>query len=829
MPIIENVDYELPLAILSGSGDVEADGGVLQYFYITVAGIGDVAAIGTFVDIQGAVQIDGSSTLYAFGRIGDEPNRFGSVGIVGAGAITTDGILGIRGKVSILGIGSLTLRGQVAEAETGRFEIFLTIADLPGVGFAAVYSARIFADGVSYPIRSFQFTEGTADAGSQLDVQLQKPSDRNAILAASEFQFDIYDNGSWTTLFESGRRTGGQFAFAWADARPSDSLSVSSAGPISEKLEKSPRRNLTIYDPIREEINADDFEGILDENGVLYSHELKSISDMRLRDLFQYVFVTKCGFTSFFTNLPNDPIRRLDPSITGTFIEAIAGVIGIYEPLIFVSNDVVYILDATIAIPAGFSTGVALPASQYRNAQLSIEEQAADGFIVSYIDNERDYDYYQDRDVDVPTRVFGSEGSSDYTETSVVYTYRDFYKASSPATPVRTEKVGQVTTVRGYLDGDLTEIHETTETIEFDSKLRLTSIDKRKTAAVPDIVGGTFPIITREVRREITDFEYKPDIKNPRREILSSRSTRITGLVVTDEGNPHLDAPFRQEFYNAWRSGNILEGQTIDSATIQTELETTEQNPRGQNEIRFITVDYMTNPPNVFADVTEARGGDATTNAQASGTKEVIVYRTGLTDRTDAKLVSMSGGEFKITNLKALAKRRLDKRQKRTGSIELKGLNLSLGRGTVIALQDRDGGSAGSYIVEGRGIAGQNLGTREQSVRQNLSVREVSTSGPPQTIGTATGGGILLNAGGTSAFTLVIACQADYQLTAESDNADVRFWAKASAGGSFQNIHSTPIDLTPYAGTNRTFYFELRVGIGAADGSEIVAIVIEPV
>jgi hypothetical protein len=827
MPIINNIDYELPLVVLSGYGDVQADAGVLQYFQITIAGVSDLSAIGTFLTIVGgSVDVGGSSTLFALGRIGDEPNVFGVVDVGGTSGLTIDPLLGVRGKAVLTGVAELFPSPSIAEAERSEFNIFLTIADLPGVGFAAVYSARITAGGVGYPIRNFSFTEGTADAGSQLNVTLQKPSDRAAILAADEFSFEIYDNGTWKTLFESGRRTAAAFSFGWSEGRPADALTVSTAAEISAKLEKSPRRNLTIYDPLREDIDADDFEKILDENGVQYSHELKTISGMKLHQLLNYVFVTRCGFASVETNLPNDPIRRLDVGITDTFNDAIAGVIGIFRPLMFVAADVLYILDSTIALPTGFASPVALPASQYKNAQLQITEQAADGFVVSYVDSERDYDYFDDREVDLPDSVFGTAGSSDYTETAVTYTYRDFYKYSTPATPIRTERVGVTTTVRGILDGDLQQITQTVETIEFDGKLRLASIDKRRTAAIPDL-SGTFPIVTREIRRETTRFEYKPDIKNPRREVLAKTSKRVTGLVMTDTENTHMDLPFRQEFYNAWRSGNFTgNGQTVETETIETDIETLEQNNRGQNEMRRIIVDYMTTPPNVHGDVTDARGGDATTNAQTSATKEVIVYRTGLTDRTDAKLIGMAGGEFKIANLKALAKRRLDKRQVRTGSIELKGLNLSFGRGTVLTLVDRDGNAAGSYVVEGRSIAGQNLGLREQLTSQILSVAEIATNGPGLTIGTAAAGGILLNAGGTAAFTLSINCESGYELAADSDNADVRVWAKANAGDAFQNIHSSPIDLTPYAGTARTFYFELRIDAGADDGNEIVAIVV---
>lgn len=74
------------------------------------------------------------------------------------------------------------------------------------------------------------------------------------------------------------------------------------------------------------------------------------------------------------------------------------------------------------------------------------------------------------------------------------------------------------------------------------------------------------------------------------------------------------------------------------------------------------------------------------------------------------------------------------------------------------------------------------------------------------------------------AFTLQIECFDGFSLFATSPDADVVTWAKANPGDSFQNIQSSPIDLTPFAGTTRTFYFETRVANGAAFISELITI-----
>jgi hypothetical protein len=79
--------------------------------------------------------------------------------------------------------------------------------------------------------------------------------------------------------------------------------------------------------------------------------------------------------------------------------------------------------------------------------------------------------------------------------------------------------------------------------------------------------------------------------------------------------------------------------------------------------------------------------------------------------------------------------------------------------------------------------------------------------------------------GTTKPFQLSIACRAGFFLTAAfpagDDDPNVRFWAKAAPGDSFVNLHTTPLDLAPYDGTTRTFYFECRAGVSAIKGNDI--------
>jgi hypothetical protein len=824
MPLIVPYTNPQPLAVLSGGSSVESAGSVAQNFRATIAAGSELQAFAELL-IEAAATLEGSSEIFAFGRLGDEPNVFGLADIGGSSDLEAVGSLKIGGKAILASGSALSALADLAESEAAAFNIFLSITDEAGPGYGATYSARIFADGVGYPIRGAVLDEGDFEAGTSLQVQLQKPSDRAAILAAETFTFDIYDNGAWKPMLTGGRRSAAGYSFAWADGRPNDSLTLSTIDAIAEKLERSPDRNLSVYDPFREVLNAADFEKIYDENGVQYEHELQPIGSLTLHGLLAYVFAL-AGFDGVFLTIADFPVRRADFVITGSYLEGVAGFLGPYDPLIYVKNNILYALDSTVALPAGLESAIpAFGHEHYKNAEFAVTEQTADGYVVQYNENQGLYDFSTTREITNlgDPDVTGTAGAGDYTETVTTRTYRDYFKFSNPTVPVDTQKIKEVVTVRGMVNGALDEISETTETIDVDAKLRLKLITKTRTALIPNVAASDFPLIRTTVDSERTTFEYKPDIRNPRREYMAKQVRERRGLVAIDEGNPHLDQPYLLEFYDAWRGGNLSAEVATENRSIETFTESVDLKRNGQIEVRSRTANFLTSPPSVHGEITEGRAGDISTNAISPKASEVVVYRSDVIGRTGSKLQSFPIGEMPISIGRPLAKRRLDKRQRKVGSINWKGLNLSLGIGSQFQLFDRGGTSAGFFIVEGRRIQLQNLGTREQSTTQVLQVREVATNGPALGLSNVQPSGLAAEPGDTRAFSLEIECRDGYELSAFCSNADVRIWGKAEPGDAFQNLHTTPIDLSPYDATVKTFYFELRIDAGADPGTDVIA------
>jgi hypothetical protein len=647
MPIIDvfdGGDVPDPVCNLSGTSSLALSADVARRLRVRLAGTSAMSLTPT-IEFSTATILDGTSTLFAHARLNGEANVFGAVHLPGTSGMSLNGLLKNRGKVVMRGTSGLTLRPTIRVSERSVLSLLVNVVPAadPNAGFGDTISARINADGVLYPIRSATYSEPRDAAGVTLSVVLQKPGQRAAILAASSFKFEIYTAGQWNLVFDSGRRSGAGFAFAWVDAKPDDSLEISTIGPISDAMTRTPTESIVVYDGFRETLNPADFPIIYDTDGHAHRTTLLNFPGLNLYALLRSVFVDTLGFTNYITDIPNYPLRRADFDVTGSYLSAIAPFIGMFSPLIFVKDSTVWILDATQKLPAGFPAPYPLTADAYRSANLTETVNDADGYLVTYNDA-AEFDYSLDREViDDPDIT-----AAPYTEIHRKRTFRDFYKLSNPFVPVRTEKVSESEDVLAYVEGSLLTVLSSKETINLDSTGRLIDISKDVTGLVPDISNPAFPFTTQTIRGERTDFTYTPVLRNSGREFLSETKRVVRGLIVTDSDNQHLGKPFKQEFVNGWRAGNLSDSQSVTFGDIELFVETTKETDRGQLEIRARTVDFMTTPPVVHSQTTDARAGDLSTNTRGGSPQQIIVLKSDGSTRTNRKLVALGVGELPV-------------------------------------------------------------------------------------------------------------------------------------------------------------------------------------
>lgn len=722
MPLIIQRNQDSPVALLSRPRILSVTGDVTIGTRIRARRNRTLTVLS---GVESVAEADAARnrTLYVFGRVNAEPNEFGEVTAERNRTCSITPTVDLGGVVQAARGRTLTINARVRAAETDTLTILLTIANLPNPGFGNTYSARIVADGITYKIKSANYVESRDDNGVTLEVALLKPTDRAAIEAADSFKFEIYDGAAWVAMFDSGTRIGLGFAFTFADGRPADGLSVSTNAELDKQLNTSPERETTLYDSARATLTLADFPVVRDTTGGVYLQNLVAIPGLDLYSIFNYVF-GQCGFDGFETTIPNFPIRRIDFSMQSSLYDGIKGHIGSFKPLMFVVDNVIWLIDSTAPFPAGFGSPTPLAAGDYLNAQFSDQDINIDGLIVQFSDSETDFDYSTDRFIDDPADEIGTFGSPGYTETQRTRTYRDYFKISNPFVPVRTEKIKEVTTVKAVVEGSFVTTSTETETLSFDTFGNCKAIRKEHSGLVPDLLADGFPATERTIKTTQTDFLYGPDRFAPLRQVLKQTNSETTGLITIDADNEHLGKPFKQEFLDGYEAGNLSATISIENATIETSVETIQQTEKRQIEIRKRTVRFLTDPPAVLNTPADIRAGDMSTNGLTGSTGEIIVLRAGST-RTDAVLDTLSVNQLPYRLAEALALRILERRKIRKGTITLKGLNLSIARGSMFELFDRDGFSVGVFVCEGRSISLTNLGTSAQASRQIIEVSEI--------------------------------------------------------------------------------------------------------
>jgi hypothetical protein len=710
-----------------------ANGSVASGFQATLSRNRTLTAHATLTGLV-AAELDRIRTLSAIGRVNDDANKFGAATLSRIRTVEAHAKGKQNAKASLSRIRDVQAVGRVKLAASDKLRLLVVVSsDLAERPIQSQYASRVAATTAElapalYPIKGFTYSERKGEAGVTLELQLVRPSDRGAILAADSFAFQIFDGTDWIEMFSSGQRSGVGFSFTFDAGAPKDVLSLTTNGDIDKKLILTPQNNTTIYDPTRATISATEFKTLKDTFGRSYPQTLIPTAGLDLYTLLDFVLVHTLGFDSFETTCPNFPIRRADFSILGSWYDGLLAHLAAFKPLVFVrpngGNGVIWLVDSTAKFPRGFGDPFTLAGRDFQDPSFQVDELGIDAYQVTFADVEVDYDFQTNRfETDDPD-IIGTLGSPGYMEIHKRRTFVDFFKNDQPTVPIRSEKIQEVEETLAYVGGALLTISTETEDVEYDSFGRLQFISKEHRGIVPDLTLAEYPAIEKLIRRERTRFDYYPDRFTQTRTNLSKTTKEVDGLVTIDTTNLHLGQPFVQEFSEAHAAGNLSQGLTVAFTKISNFTEQTIQNEKGQFETRTRTVNFLTNPPQVINSTTDARQGDMSLNTQTGSTSDILVFRVGST-RTNLRVVQLNVAECPIGIAVELAERLLSKTANETGTLPLVGLRLSLMKGCMIKLEDRDGIEIGKYQVEGFTIQASELGTARQRTRQTLELHKL--------------------------------------------------------------------------------------------------------
>lgn len=595
-----------------------------------------------------------------------------------------------------------------------------------------VWMPRLLVDGTEVPIISWNAPEGESNVGRKLSVVLQRWTDKDLFTADAVIDFGIgklvagvWDAGSFITLIESGSFQISSHTISGTPNAAEDRVSIDLVGNLTTRLGTRPQQAIVVYDNHRITQDESFYQTQYDQLGNAYSTALHQIAGLTLHQLMTYVFVTKCGFASIATNLPNYSIVQTYFALGDRFYDGIKKFLGVFNPIIYQDGEIIGIMDATLLQPTGFPDAEIVEVDRITNLSVSDDRtnKAITAIRIQFIHNVEDYDNISER-TDPPFTI--PEGDNVIT---VNRTWRTYRKSSEPFINAREELVSEI---REKRNASNVLIERSTELFTFGANGDVESRKQTIEGLYPDLANWVGkpetepPYIFGETVKEVETFEYKSYPidsldGSDQRTYISSRSVRRTGTVIVNATDKHLGKPFRQEIQVGTRSGNITEDVTTEAnVLIKTTLETGEPIPGGLVNYTNLATDYLPAKPQPYINYSQKRPGDIAAREFVINQRTLIIRPDG-TDPIEG-IEDFNFGPLPIETAIPLAKRFINAaaRSPRTISAPYIGYDESLAPGQVRRLALRDGSIIGTFIILGRTLSGDSSGTFMQ-----LTCREV--------------------------------------------------------------------------------------------------------
>lgn len=597
----------------------------------------------------------------------------------------------------------------VREFETSELQFFCTILPPRPIGNYCEFDEKLTIDGSEIKIRDWNYDENADRAGATLNVTLLDPADGANLNNYSSVKFEIGEKISgvwkWETLIESGDVQQSSLTFGRTGNAPSDSFSFSVSADLNSKLNKTPSTDLVIYDSSIQTLSEDDFEPILDTEGREYKTQVLPKSNLKLYELFQKIFVERCGFSSVSSNLPNYGISRLDFETGTSFYESLKGLIGIFEPLFYESGNALKIIDATAVLPSGFPAPRTVTISKARALSTEQSRKRLDAFRLIYTEDERNFDFIT-YDTKTYTKPSGRFGTSGYGETDFEERYREYRKFSQPGVVLSKKLEYRKKTAH---NSETAVIGETFDNYFYDSFGEMVRRTRRVNSRIPDLEnGGILTILP--VREEYERFDRASHPFEKRKRFLKRRELNVAGIISIDSNNQQLDRDFERDISTAYRSGNLDPDMTTRFGEISTRIETFEPQRDGTVKVSVWAKDHLSDT--ILDDDEYDSPGEIGTNALSQAQNRIYVFDEDNATRSTEKTENFNIGPLPLVHGIPLARRVLKKRKTKPNRLqmELIGRDNTLTKGTPIQAVVREGTVLGNFLIEGRSMRGSREG-----------------------------------------------------------------------------------------------------------------------
>jgi hypothetical protein len=731
MPIIIPVQDNsslIPEVLGNFAGNTDLTGSLTVKFGLRGNLVGSTAVHGELGALYGALA--GATALSGSLRINAEANVFLAGVLDGSTTVMLDLSLAQDGGGTFAGATALSGEMTVVSEDEPQFTVSVDILDsaIYGQGNIRRYSARVLADGVGVPIKSASLESAPDTLGTEVRFVLAVPDAGLVTIAQSiDFQIGLWTGMafSWVTLVSGGRLSSRQNTLRNQQGMPDDEVSLSIVDVVADRWNRAPRAPVHLYDPQRSpapdpgEIQANRIEVL---GGGFISQVNTPVSGMRLRDVLARAYVDGCGFSSVVTNIPNFPVEQADFSLDGGYDAGVRPLIGIFSPVLFERENVLYVIDPDAPLPAGMTPRDLTHAQTRELADSLPQREPVNALLVRM--RQADGGEYTTERVETEDTTQGVFGQPSYTETDTERRIKEWRNFSQPTVILREEVESETTRV---LDYQFNLIEETVETVQFDTFNRKTGSSKRTSMLIPDPAADGAMTFTADVTRQEQQITYRTDPQDPSKDLQDRVTTVTSGLVLVDDDNQYLDASYRIPVLDAHRSGYIDPNgsQHLEQQDIRTTIE--QLRVRGEQvDVEVRVIDHVSNVPT--RNTTTTRPATADVSRKEQSRQRTILLTTPGTDTVSKRAQTLDAGDLPYDVALALGKRKLLRLNNPPREVTASPayVDVTIRRGTVVQLKKRGGSALGNYIVRGVTVEfaayGQGEGIR---AAMSLQAREI--------------------------------------------------------------------------------------------------------
>jgi hypothetical protein len=531
--------------------------------------------------------------------------------------------------------------GDVAE-----LTILLTALNADAGRNVQEYIPKLTIGGEEVYIRACSWQKQRGAIGIDCGFTLADIADRSLIAADSSLTFQIFvvraGVPTWYPIASLQKLSQRSFQVA------GDTFSFRSISGVSDKLNTSPVVPFLMYDPNKVPFDASAIDKLYDTAGREYPVEAISVTGLRLYDILEEIFVNRCGFDSYWTDIPDYPVNQLSVDITETFRDALAPIIepfsapGSDGPLYAEKDGVLRIFDTSQFIPAGFPQPRDL--TIFGCSELSIDNTYSDVVAAKMVFSVPDvWDYTTNR-ITVLNVPIGNDPVSG--EILFKLTVENFIQGRLYAVPgaILDEKLQfSFEYVRTALEEIDVSREVLTNTFDKYSRPSISTIERW--SRLPDGSGPDAFIGTNPDEREVQYFAYAQDPRKIGRQFQQSITRQVQGRISVDADNPYLGNPFRQALKLAHWVGNANEGITVEQGDLRTYQELVRPQRNGQVTRKIIDFDHVRNLPVVSR--TDAQVADVSLNGDNAKSFEIIVTETGAA-YTGGRIVTIHTGPIPL-------------------------------------------------------------------------------------------------------------------------------------------------------------------------------------